>query len=134
MQAGVVPQVGPVQADPGPVPTPSESTSAYFEVGGRQDTPAWLLSSLCPGHQIAGPALLIDTISTIVVEPGCTAEITAAGDVRIDVGGTSGAGVPSSLTECDPIQLAIFSHRWPPRSNLCLCISTLSVGFWGCHG
>jgi 5-oxoprolinase (ATP-hydrolysing) len=112
MQAGMVPQVGPVAEDPGPLPTPSETTPAYFEVGGRQDTPAWLLSSLRPGHGVLGPALLIDTISTIVVEPGCTADITAAGDVRIIVGGTSGAGVPSSLTDCDPIQLAIFSHRW----------------------
>ena len=50
-------------------------TSAYFEEGGRQDTPVWTLDQLAPGHRVRGPALLIDDISTIVVEPSCEAEV-----------------------------------------------------------
>jgi len=50
-------------------------TSAYFEEGGRQETPVWTLDQLAPGHRVAGPALLIDDISTIVVEPSCEAEV-----------------------------------------------------------
>lgn len=62
--------------------------------------------------------MLIDNISTIVVEPGCTAHVTATHDVRIELGEAgaerqAGAGAAAAAdTECDPIQLAIFSHRW----------------------
>ncbi|KAK9815723.1 hypothetical protein WJX72_008572 [[Myrmecia] bisecta] len=94
---------------PGPLPPPDCTTSAYFEIGGRQATPAYLLNNLSPGHQVAGPAILIDDISTIVVEPQCLAHVTAGRDVRIQVGGDRGSQIG---TECDPIQLAIFSHRF----------------------
>jgi hypothetical protein len=51
----------------GPVHTPAAEVSAFFEHGGRQKTPAYLLSELVPGHIVEGPALLIDNTSTIVV-------------------------------------------------------------------
>ena len=168
----------------GPLPTPAVTASAYFEAGGRQPTPAYLLTDLKPGHAVtggsakglwpplpvltsrriackrwsigrqaggqaggqagrqagpqplsrpfhahpsprAGPAMLIDNISTIVLEPGCTAHVTAARDVRIELGSApaaaggaaavaaaaDGAAAGPADTECDPIQLAIFSHR-----------------------
>lgn len=104
---------GPTSApEPGPLPNPAATVSAYFERGGRQPTPAYVLSTLSPGHEIPGPAILIDDISTIVVEPGAAASMTPSGDVRIELGEDSlGAGTSTS-TECDPIQLAIFSHRF----------------------
>ena len=47
--------------------------------------------------------------STILVEPGCQAEVTETGDVRIVVG----AEAPSSVgAQLDPIHLSIFSHRF----------------------
>ena len=185
----------------GPLPQPAASSSAYFEVGGRQPTPAYLLSDLRPGHTVpgayhanegiqrwclrgvcahcarvltpkrcwiaawkraacdmllychvptanlAGPAILIDDISTIVVEPRCTAHITATRDVRLELppprkgqqaaqaeqaeqlagqqdvaqqqqqqqqqqqDGQEDGAAAAADTECDPIQLAIFSHR-----------------------
>jgi hypothetical protein len=55
------------------------------QIGGRQETPAYLLHTLKPGHVIEGPAILIDDISTVVVEPKCTAHITAGHDIRIEV-------------------------------------------------
>jgi hypothetical protein len=55
------------------------------QIGGRQETPAYLLNTLKPGHVIEGPAILIDDISTVVVEPKCTAHITAGQDIRIEV-------------------------------------------------
>ncbi len=61
----------------------------------------------------AGPAILIDHISTIVVEPGCTAHITSEHDVRIEVAQQAQQGAQQAQHDvvCDPIQLAIFSHR-----------------------
>ena len=60
--------------------------------------------------------------STILVEPGCQAEVTKTGDIRISVG----AEVPGTVgPQLDPIQLSIFSHRfmsiageWPPPGSL----------------
>ena len=59
-----------------------------------------------------GPAILIDEISTVVVEPQCTAFVTAGFDIRIEVGESEDEQDTLSTTKCDPIQLAIFSHRW----------------------
>lgn len=59
---------------------------------------AWPLQPLCT------PAP-----STILVEPGCQAEVTEAGDIRISVG----AEAPSTVgAQLDPIHLSIFSHRF----------------------
>lgn len=106
-----LPEAEQEPADAGPLPPPAATSSAYFEQGGRQQTPAFLLSSLAPGQAVHGPVMLIDDISTIVVEPGWTAHITASRDVRIELGQRQQQHV-SSDTECDPIQLAIFSHRF----------------------
>jgi hypothetical protein len=110
-------------AAPGPLPEPLVVASAYFESGGRQPTPAYGLSALAAGHVVPGPAILIDQISTIVVEPGWDAFVTAEGNVRLDRAaavdglGEDGAAAEDGQAavadvECDPIQLAIFSHRW----------------------
>ncbi|MEW5297314.1 MAG: hypothetical protein WDW36_000531 [Sanguina aurantia] len=90
---------------PGPLPTPLSCHMAYFEPHGRCPTPAYSLAALQPGHCVPGPAVLIDQISTLVVEPGCTAHITGENNVRISV-------AASSPSDVDPIRLAIFSHRF----------------------
>lgn len=96
----------------GPLPPPACVTESFFEQGGRQPTPAYHLHSLHPGHRVAGPAILLDSISTVVVEPGWTAHITQRRDVRLtwEQGHENPRGPVS--TQCDPIQLAIFSHRY----------------------
>lgn len=43
-------------APAGPLPPPAATASAYFEIGGRQETPAFLLSDLRPGHEVPGEA------------------------------------------------------------------------------
>ncbi|KAJ9523185.1 hypothetical protein QJQ45_024077, partial [Haematococcus lacustris] len=70
---------------PGPLPAPCSTQSCYWEQCGRTPTPCYLLGDLDPGHKVAGPALLLDAISTLVVEPGWTAVLTADRDVRIDL-------------------------------------------------
>ncbi|KAM7071315.1 LOW QUALITY PROTEIN: 5-oxoprolinase [Acridotheres tristis] len=83
-------------------------TRCYFE-GGYQDTPVYLLGDLGCDHTLPGPAIIIDTNSTIVVEPGCVATVTPLGDISIEVG----EGPRRVLgTELDPVQLSIFSHRF----------------------
>ena len=59
--------------------------AARMQIGGRQRTPAYLLNTLKPGHVVEGPSILIDDISTVVVERECTGYITAGQDIRIEV-------------------------------------------------
>ncbi|KAG2440875.1 hypothetical protein HXX76_003729 [Chlamydomonas incerta] len=116
---------------PGPLPAPLATTSAFFEPAGRQPTPAYDLNTLQPGHSLAGPALLIDAISTVVVEPGWRATITGTHNIRMDalacadpkaaavaagevgaVAAEPAAVATAAAVECDPVRLAIFSHRF----------------------
>lgn len=67
------------------------------------------------GHWLGGclawpfQALCISVPSTILVEPGCQAEVTETGDIRVSVG----AEAPSTVgAQLDPIHLSIFSHRF----------------------
>lgn len=44
-------------------------TSVYFEEGWLV-TKVYMLSSLAHGHAISGPAIIMDKLSTILIEPG----------------------------------------------------------------
>lgn len=59
-----------------------------------------------------GPAIVVDATSTILVEPGCVAQVTKHGDVVISVGGGGDPAVARVSASLDPIQLSIFSHRF----------------------
>jgi len=83
-------------------------TEVYFE-SGYHSASVYVLSDLCAGHEISGPAIIMDNLSTILVEPDCTAFITSRGDIKIILG----SGQLRKIgTELDAIQLSIFSHRF----------------------
>ena len=78
-------------------------------LGGQWATvPIYRLEQLSGGAQVTGPAIIIQATATIVVEPHCCARINDQGDVVIEVE-TAAINVTSAL---DPIQLAVFSHRF----------------------
>ncbi|XP_063062907.1 5-oxoprolinase isoform X2 [Engraulis encrasicolus] len=87
---------------------PATVTKCYFE-DRSLDTNVYLWEELSCEHSIMGPAIIIDKNSTILVEPGCTAQLTEKGDVRINVGSDSQCIMG---TELNAIQLSIFSHRF----------------------
>jgi 5-oxoprolinase (ATP-hydrolysing) len=77
----------------------------YFDQG-RQDTPLYTMDDLLAGHEINGPALLIQDTATILIEPDCAAQITEHGDAEITVGRRRRIRVS---TEVDPVRLSVFS-------------------------
>jgi 5-oxoprolinase (ATP-hydrolysing) len=80
----------------------------YFESGYRRAS-VYILSDLRAGHEIPGPAIIMDNLSTVLVEPDCTASITSRGDIKMVIG----SGQLRKIgTELDAIQLSIFSHRF----------------------
>ncbi|XP_072007170.1 5-oxoprolinase [Engystomops pustulosus] len=83
-------------------------TKCYFEEG-YMDTNVYLLEDLSCDNTVAGPAIIIDKNSTVLVEPDCSASITEFGDIQISVGSGKQKAIGPEL---DTIQLSIFSHRF----------------------
>jgi len=94
------------------LPTPAAVVSTYFE-GGRVATPVYRLEALPPRAALPGPAIVLDAITTVLVEPGCTAHVTRGGNLRIAIGAPPGADTGADgASRVDPVQLAIFAHRF----------------------
>ncbi|XP_058129823.1 5-oxoprolinase isoform X2 [Anopheles coustani] len=99
---------GPIYAE--------KTTVAYFEGVGRQVTPVYDCAKLRYGHTIDGPAIVIDRLSTIVIEPGSQANVTRRGDLVIEVDAlvdeSAGGGRKIVDERLDAVQLSIFNHRF----------------------
>lgn len=101
------------QANGEALPPPSKDHKVYFE-GGWQETPVWFLQDLKGGHEVPGPAIIMNGTSTCLIEPECVATVTEFGDLKMQV------SVPteppqasvSSLAEPDAVQLSIFNNRF----------------------
>ena len=85
---------------------PATTTDCYF-ANGWQKTPVYKLADLGPSETVAGPAIIIQDTSTILVEPDCVAEITGGGDIVITLHTNGEQPVPAGE---DPAQLAIFGN------------------------
>ncbi len=71
---------------PPPAPTVEigpETITAWL-AGAQHDVPLHQRSALAPGRNIAGPAIIIDALSTTVVEPGWSAMVEHEGTLRLD--------------------------------------------------
>lgn len=90
------------------------TTKAYFE-NGWQEVPVYKIEDLKPGHNIPGPSIIVQPISTVVLEVGCEAYVTANGDLKIAIGKEPIAHHTDDMTvevKEDPVQLSIFAHRF----------------------
>ena len=58
---------------------------AFFPELGEVEIPVFLGEQLAPGASVAGPALLIEPETTIVIYPGWTAHVTALGNYRLEL-------------------------------------------------
>ncbi|XP_062501085.1 5-oxoprolinase-like isoform X1 [Corticium candelabrum] len=88
--------------------SPIAVVQCFFE-NSYYDTNVYHLESLGTGHSVSGPAILMETNSTILVEPGCCAAVTDKGDIEIEIGSVNQQQIG---LEMESIQLSIFSHRF----------------------
>ncbi|VVA20613.1 PREDICTED: 5-oxoprolinase [Prunus dulcis] len=82
----------------------------YFG-NGWQETPLYKLEKLGYGHIMAGPAIIMNGNSTVIVEPNCKAIITKYGNIKIEIDSTSST---MKVVEkvANVVQLSIFNHRF----------------------
>ena len=83
------------------------SVAPVYMAGGWHDTPVLAREGLPAGHAIDGPALILDSVSTTIVEPGWRARVDPIGNLILDrIAPRVGASIG---TESDPVRLAIFA-------------------------
>lgn len=95
-------------------PVPSEETTTWFHNQPCR-TAVFTRAELSPGDRIAGPAIICEPTSTVVVDPGFTAEIRGRGEIVMTDEGSSPAAQSSRVadaesTAADPVRLEIFNN------------------------
>jgi 5-oxoprolinase (ATP-hydrolysing) len=90
---------------------PLASTAPLFIENASRMAPIYLREALAPGARVSGPALIIETISTIVVEPGWEAEVTERHELLLERV-TPLLQVFAIGTQADPVLLEVFNNRF----------------------
>ncbi|MCX8230596.1 MAG: hydantoinase/oxoprolinase family protein [Alphaproteobacteria bacterium] len=65
-------------------PQANARRDCFFGDDGRVDTPVFRGNTLAPGAEVAGPAIIEEPTTTIVVYPGMSARLSAAGNYILD--------------------------------------------------
>lgn len=89
---------------------PSKTTRAYFD-GQWHEAAVFLSENLQAGDLICRPAIIVEAISTVVVEPGWDCEVTERNDLIL----TDRVGAPKRVevgAQADAITLELFNNRF----------------------
>ena len=91
---------------------PEPVTRAVVHVAGTEhDTAVFRRETLATGDAVDGPAIVLESTATTVVEPGWRAHLAASGDLVLErvvpLARESAVG-----TDCDPIMLEVFNNRF----------------------
>jgi 5-oxoprolinase (ATP-hydrolysing) len=91
-----------------PLPAPKRRTR-FFSGSAWRDATIFTRDQLAPGHQVAGPAILIEPHQTIVVEDGWRAEVTTKNHLVL-TRMTPLARGHAIGTAADPVMLEVFNN------------------------
>ena len=105
------PDQAPNQApEPDLRPEPVARVAAWLD-GRERETPVYRREALGAGAALDGPAIVLESTATTVVEPGWRASLAASGDLVLErtvpLPRESAAG-----TDCDPVMLEVFNNRF----------------------
>jgi 5-oxoprolinase (ATP-hydrolysing) len=78
-----------------------------FMGGQRREAPVYRLADMPRGCEIAGPAIIIESLSTIIIEPGWTGRLTPRGHMVLER--TVPRPRASVGTQADPVMLEVFN-------------------------
>ena len=97
---------GEQPAQPEPV-----ARAGVHVAGTEHDTPVFRRETFATGDAVDGPAIILESTATTVVEPGWRAHLAASGDLVLErvvpLARESAVG-----TDCDPIMLEVFNNRF----------------------
>ena len=120
IEAASVEAVGAVEEASNPFATgsggdgsrPEPIAKVAVHAGGAQRrTPVFRRDALAAGHAVDGPAIVLESTATTVVEPGWRAHVAPSGDLILErvvqLARESAVG-----TDCDPVMLEVFNNRF----------------------
>jgi 5-oxoprolinase (ATP-hydrolysing) len=90
--------------------TPARGTTRAFFENGWEETSVYKIEDLKPGHQVEGPSIIVQEISTVILEIGCSAIVTADGDLDITVAAADTVDEEEDgviIIKEDPVKLSI---------------------------
>jgi len=88
-----------------------ETVEAFF--GGQQiDCPLLERSDLSPGEQIEGPAIIVEKVSTTVVDPGWSAEMLSGGELLLTIDSIDNMAETINAQQADPVMLELFNNHF----------------------
>ena len=92
------------------MPLPTASTSSLYVDGEQLAAAVYARADLQPGMQLAGPAIIVEAMSTTIIDPGWQAEVFSGGELVL----TDDGVVPceGSTTEADPVLLEVFNNQF----------------------
>ncbi|WP_366556352.1 hydantoinase B/oxoprolinase family protein [Aquibaculum sediminis] len=91
-----------------PAPQPAAQRAIYTN-GAWHDAPVFRREDIVPGHKIDGPAIVIETTSTTVVDPGWRAALTGRNHLVLERVVPLERAVAVG-TQVDPVMLEIFNN------------------------
>ncbi|MCY4468132.1 MAG: hydantoinase B/oxoprolinase family protein [Thiotrichales bacterium] len=96
------------ERDSEPVPV----AGAAVHIGGAlHETPVFRRETFTVGAAVDGPAIILESTATTVVEPGWRARLAASGDLVLERVVTL-ARESAVGTDCDPVMLEVFNNRF----------------------
>ncbi len=95
------------------------TAQVWFDVAGRlstHETPIFVRQELAPGAVVSGPALITEAVSTVVVDPGWSAQVDAHRNLLLSAAPASSDGVngdpDGAARSCDPVLLEIMGNLY----------------------
>jgi 5-oxoprolinase (ATP-hydrolysing) len=86
------------------------TSPAWFD-GGQLPTAIWDREELRPGDWLRGPAIVCESTSTTVVDPGWSAEVLSGGELLL-THENEAPRQPLASTQADPVMLEIFNNHF----------------------
>jgi 5-oxoprolinase (ATP-hydrolysing) len=90
----------------------TRASVAFAEPDGsvrRRDCPVYERAGLRPGHELTGPALVVEEVSTVLLEPGWNARVEARGELVLERAGEPEQAVTAGG---DAVELEVYANRF----------------------
>ncbi len=91
---------------------PLRQERVYFTGEGWLEAPVFEREQLAPGASLAGPALVLDASSTLVLDPGFSLRVAEDGLLVLEDGAPLQARALTSAATPDPVSLEVFGNRF----------------------
>ncbi|MEM9176743.1 MAG: hydantoinase B/oxoprolinase family protein, partial [Myxococcota bacterium] len=102
----------PAATGSGRPPAPLRHAQAWFPGVGRVEAPVHAREALRPGDRLEGPALILESTGTVVVDPGFSLTVDDERVFRLRAASRSTARRDVDLAEADPVRLEVLGNRF----------------------